>query len=230
MSEEIYLPRRKILAAALAAPIALMSPPVLASAPRQRDWRAVILDRDRYLELERPQSGEKATFCYYRKGEGWDRRGYNIACTLLRDVVSKKTVAIDLKLIDLIFIISAYLRIKQLPGKVLINSGYRTAEFNSKLEGAALNSMHVQAKAADIRIPGVPAEQMAKLAKAIGVGGVGVYQLKNFLHIDTGVVRTWRGAYFAPHQDSWLASHSSLELDMMLSYKEASDHGRIIYA
>ncbi|WP_236043046.1 YcbK family protein [Pseudomonas arcuscaelestis] len=230
MSQETLLSRRQIIAAALSAPIAMTSIPSLAYGSRQRDWRAVLLDRDRFLDLERPQSGEKARFYYYRKGQGWDQRGYAIACTLLRDVVSKKTVQIDAKLLDLLWIASAYLRMKQLPAKILINSGYRTPAFNSSLEGAALNSMHVKAKAADIRIPGVGTEPLANLIKVIGVGGVGTYIAKNFVHLDVGAVRSWRAAVQLPHQDSWLADYSPNDLDRMFARPDVPEHGRIIYA
>lgn len=229
MSQKVVLSRRRVIAAACAVPFAIATPQVLAYEQGQRDWRAVLLDRDRFLDLERPQSGEKARFYYYRKGVGWDSRGYAIACTLLRDVVSRKTVQIDLKLLDLLWIASAYLRVKQLPAKIMINSGYRTAAFNSSLEGAAQNSEHVKAKAADIRIPGVDTEPLANLIKVIGVGGVGTYLTREFVHLDVGRVRSWRGAYNAPHQDSWLAGHSLPELDTMLSSTDVPSHGRIIY-
>ncbi|MCU9528476.1 YcbK family protein [Pseudomonas mosselii] len=230
MSQETLLTRRQILSAAVAAPVAMATVPSISYGAMQRDWRAVLLDRDRFLDLERPQSGEKARFYYYRKGVGWDQNGYAIACTLLRDVVSKKTVQIDAKLLDLLWIASAYLRVKQLPAKILINSGYRTPEFNSSLEGAALNSMHVKAKAADIRIPGVGTEPLANLIKVIGVGGVGTYIAKKFVHLDVGAVRSWRGAVLLPHQDSWLAGYTPEDLDRLFARPDVPEHGRIVYA
>lgn len=235
MSSEPNLLRRRLLAAALATPFALAASPVFArqtpaNENRPRDWRAVILDRDRYLNLARPQANEKATFCYYRKGQGWDQRGYSIACTLLRDVESKRTVQMDPKLVDLLYLIQAYLRQNNLPYAMQINSGYRTAAFNASLEGAAKNSMHIQAKAADIRISGLAPDQIAKLAKAIGVGGVGVYPSKNFIHVDIGIIRTWRGALLDRDLDNWLASYSDLEIDQALAPLDAPESGRIIYS
>lgn len=229
MNVSTLLNRRQILTAAVIAPFASIALPAFANAPGKRDWRAVLLDRDRYLELERPQSGEKATFCYYRKGQGWDQRGYAIACALLRDVESKKVVQMSPSLLDLLFINQAWLRVNNLPHKLIINSGYRTAAFNASLEGAAKNSMHIQAKAADIKIPGVSTEQIAKLAKAIGVGGVGVYPSKGFIHVDIGKVRAWRGAYYSPHEESWLAEHSAQAIDQALYALGEPDGGRIIY-
>ena len=229
MSESILIKRRQILAAAIAAPFAALALPAFASEPRKRDWRAVLLDRDRYLELERPQSGEKASFCYYRRGVGWDQRGYTIACTILRDVESKKVVQMSPKLLDLLFLQVAWLRMNDLPSKLIINSGYRTAAFNASLEGAAKDSMHVQARAADIKIPGVKTEQIAKLAKAIGVGGVGVYPSKGFIHVDIGKVRSWRVGQYTQHEESWLAAYDNQEIDQALQSIEEPDVGRIIY-
>lgn len=219
--------RRQLLLAALAAPVLLSTSPVVAN--NKRDWRAVILDRDRFLQLERPQAGEAATFCYYRKASGWDKQGYSIACSLLRDVHSKRTVAMSPKLIDLLFLLQAWLRINKLPSKILITSGYRTPEYNSTLEGAAKQSMHVRAMAADISIPGVGAEQIAKLAKAIGVGGVGLYPSRNFIHVDIGRVRSWRASLEEPASGDWLAQYSLEEIDQVLAINETPDLNRIVF-
>lgn len=220
--------RRHLLLAALAAPAALLAAPAFAT-PKKRDWRAVILDRDRVLQLSRPQAGESATFCYYRKASGWDRRGYSMACSLLRDVTSKRTVAMSPKLIDLLYLIQAWLRLNKLPSAITVNSGYRTPEYNSSLEGAAKNSMHVRAMAADIRIPGVSTEKIAQLAKAIGVGGVGIYPAKNFIHVDIGRIRTWRAEWYMPVEESWLAEFSFDQIDQALLFDGAPDLNRLVY-
>lgn len=228
MSHEFDPLRRHLIVATLAAPVAFITLPTDAK-PLKRDWRAVILDRDRVLQLKRPQAGEAATFCYYRRATGWDNRGYSIACSLLRDVQSKRTVAMSPKLIDLLFIIQAWLRLNKLPSAIIVNSGYRTPEFNSKLEGAAKNSMHVKAMAADIRIPGVSTDHIAKLAKAIGVGGVGIYPSKGFIHVDIGKVRTWRAAWYSPVEKSWLADFSAFHIDQALAVSDTPDLNRIVY-
>lgn len=98
------------------------------------------------------------------------------------------------KLLDLLYLIQVWLRINRLPYKILVNSGYRTPQHNSKLEGAAKQSLHIKAMAADIRIPGLSVDNLGKLAQAIGVGGVGFYPTKGFIHVDVGKVRTWRVA------------------------------------
>jgi uncharacterized protein YcbK (DUF882 family) len=74
-----------------------------------------------------------------------------------------------------------------------ILSGYRSPQTNENTEGAAKASQHMLGKAIDVRIPGVSAEYLGKLMRWLSRGGVGVYDNRNFVHIDTGRVRTWHG-------------------------------------
>jgi uncharacterized protein YcbK (DUF882 family) len=161
----------------------------------RRDWRAALLDMDRWLHLERRASKDKAIFCYYTKKGGWDARGYHAACYLLRDVQEQKIVSMDKRLIDLLYLIQAWCRVNNRPYIILINSGYRTPEHNKRLKKSALNSQHVLGAAADIRIDGISTQELANIAKAIGVGGVGIYPHDGagFVHVDVGKVRTWIG-------------------------------------
>jgi uncharacterized protein YcbK (DUF882 family) len=57
---------------------------------------------------------------------------------------------------------------------VVITSGYRTATYN-KAVGGALYSQHCYGRAADIRVAGVPMEQLAAYAETLlpGTGGIG---------------------------------------------------------
>jgi len=128
------------------------------------------------------------------------------------------------KLIDLIFLIQAWLRLNKLPSKILVTSGYRTPEYNSTLEGAAKQSMHVRAMAADISIPGVGVEQIAKLAKAVGV-----YPSRNFIHVDIGRVRSWRASLEEPASGDWLAQYSREEVDLALNLSETPDLNRVVF-
>ena len=75
-------------------------------------------------------------------------------------------------------------------------SGYRTQKTNDKLRkrskgGVASKSLHIQARAADIYIPGFSVKKIQKTAIAMSAGGVGIYSRSNFVHIDTGNVRYW---------------------------------------
>lgn len=159
----------------------------------KRDWRAVVLDRDRWLHLERASTGEKGVFRYYVRGRGWESKGYATACYLLRDVTSNVTIKMDKRLIDLLFIIQSWLRLNKLPYVITIISGHRTEKYNATVPGAAKDSEHVKGTAADIKIKGVSTDDLQRLARAIGVGGVGVYTRQGFVHVDVGRIRKWVG-------------------------------------
>ncbi len=156
-----------------------------------RDWRQLLLNRDRWLSIERQATGEKGTFRYYEHGKGFERRGYVAACHLLRDVASNKMIEMDKRLIDLLYLIQSWCRLNKKPYVITIMSGYRTPAYNATVAGAARNSEHTKGTAADIRIAGLSTHDLGVLAKQIGVGGVGFYTGPGFIHIDVGRVRQW---------------------------------------
>jgi zinc D-Ala-D-Ala carboxypeptidase len=68
--------------------------------------------------------------------------------------------------------------------KVVMNSGYRNAFHNSSVGGAD-NSYHTKCMAADFYIPGVPKKDLIAFAMTVhGVGGLGCYPGRNFIHVD----------------------------------------------
>lgn len=82
------------------------------------------------------------------------------------------------------------------PGaEIGIICGYRspwTNEFlRSHTTGVAKNSLHIQAEAIDLRIPGVNTLKLRQAALALHRGGVGYYPHSDFIHVDTGRVRQW---------------------------------------
>lgn len=57
--------------------------------------------------------------------------------------------------------------------------------------GVAKKSFHMQGKAVDIRVEGIDSKVIRSAALSLGRGGVGHYPRSNFVHIDTGRVRSW---------------------------------------
>jgi uncharacterized protein YcbK (DUF882 family) len=75
-------------------------------------------------------------------------------------------------------------------------SGYRCPATNTQLRqtrggGVARNSLHMEGRAIDVRLPGVPLAELRDAAHALRIGGVGYYPDSQFVHIDTGRVRSW---------------------------------------
>jgi uncharacterized protein YcbK (DUF882 family) len=70
---------------------------------------------------------------------------------------------------------------------LIINSGYRSKEYNTKI-GGAVDSYHMLGRAFDVR---ETSQEFIELAKYYSFHGIGVYS--TFTHIDTGPPRTWRG-------------------------------------
>jgi len=77
-----------------------------------------------------------------------------------------------------------------------VTSGLRTPQTNRNTEGAARASFHLPRDgmvfhAVDFRPGSVDLALAAQWARAAGVGGLGLYVSRDFLHADMGNVRHW---------------------------------------
>ncbi len=110
----------------------------------------------------------------------------------LRDFRTSEVHSIDPGLLDLLHGLTDLTGSTQ-PFQVI--SGYRSPATNEMLrhrsEGVAAGSLHMKGQAIDIRLPDVPLATLRKAALAVGRGGVGYYPASDFVHVDTGRVRTW---------------------------------------
>lgn len=99
----------------------------------------------------------------------------------------------DPRVYDLLFDLAA--AVGHAGQEIDIICGYRTPWSNQYLRthtiGVALHSLHMQAEAIDIRMPGVDTYKLREVALALHRGGVGYYPLSNFVHVDVGRVRQW---------------------------------------
>jgi len=156
--------------------------------------------KPRTLSVTRPQSGEKAKVLYWRDGEIIDS-AYQELCHLMRDVNGKQTAPIDPKLFETLWGTQAFVARYGIEQPLEILSGYRTSRSNAKLieQGvpAARQSLHIEGKAADIRIANLNAEVLGGLVRSFRQGGVGFYYRAGpkggWIHADTGLKRTWKG-------------------------------------
>lgn len=112
----------------------------------------------------------------------------------MRDWRQNEVIRIDPRNVD---IMAASHRLMEVDEPYLMLSGYRTAKTNAMLRrrsrAVAKKSMHIQGKAADLRLSSRSVSQMARAASAMSAGGVGRYYRSNFVHMDSGPVRTWGG-------------------------------------
>jgi uncharacterized protein YcbK (DUF882 family) len=76
-------------------------------------------------------------------------------------------------------------------------SGYRSPQTNARLHerstGVAQHSLHIEGRAIDVRMSAVNCADLAAYALDLKRGGVGYYRASDFVHLDTGAFRTWRG-------------------------------------
>jgi len=128
----------------------------------------------------------------YRVGNKYLPEAFERLNYVLRDVRSGEIFPMDPRVIDLMAVIQKKAAQKQ-PIEIL--SGYRSPKTNAGLRqesgGVAKNSFHMYGQALDMRIKGYNTQKLHKLALGLKAGGVGFYPSSDFVHIDTGKVRSW---------------------------------------
>jgi uncharacterized protein YcbK (DUF882 family) len=55
----------------------------------------------------------------------------------------------------------------------------------------ASGSLHLQGRAIDVRLADVASAVLRDAARELRRGGVGYYRSSDFVHVDTGRLRTW---------------------------------------
>ena len=129
----------------------------------------------------------------YRHGEGYDQEALTRLSQYLRDHRTGEIHEYDPRVFDLLHDLTTALGNSDLEIDVIC--GYRTPRSNEFLRthghGVARYSLHMQAMAIDIRVPGVPTAQLRDAALALHRGGVGYYAASDFVHVDVGRVRRW---------------------------------------
>jgi uncharacterized protein YcbK (DUF882 family) len=113
---------------------------------------------------------------------------------VLRDHRNGAVHPIDPALLDLLHAAAA--RCGRDPEFEVI-SGYRSPESNAAMHahsaGVAAKSLHMEGRAIDVRLVGCDIARLRDAGLALGQGGVGYYHGPQFVHLDTGRVRTWVG-------------------------------------
>ncbi|MDD5210593.1 MAG: DUF882 domain-containing protein [Elusimicrobiales bacterium] len=145
------------------------------------------LGGDGELALVRQATGEKVS-ARYRDGKGgYDKAGLAKINRIMRCSLTGRETEIPVKLVELLDAVEDHFGKK---GLILL-SGYRTKKLNRAVSGAARRSLHIASWAADIKVPGRSSAEVRDYLLKLGVGGVGYYPRKGFVHLDVGEVRSW---------------------------------------
>ncbi|PPC90905.1 MAG: Twin-arginine translocation pathway signal [Methylobacter sp.] len=143
------------------------------------------------LALEHSHTGEKLKLTYYENGR-YIKPALKEISYLLRDYNNDHVHTIDPFLLDQLYDLSTLLGTHR---PFYIISGYRSPVTNAVMRkhhrGIAKDSLHMQGRAIDIQIEGIDARRIRNAAVAMQSGGVGYYRQSEFVHLDTGNVRTW---------------------------------------
>ncbi len=172
--------RRFLVTVASALPVLAMPRALLAELPATRALHFVHTHTSERLKVE------------YFSGGTYLPDALSSVDRFLRDFRTGEVHAIEPGLLDLLHQLADATGATR-PFHVI--SGFRSPATNGMLrqrsEGVAAGSLHMKGQAIDIRLEGVPLPQLRAAALALRAGGVGYYPASDFVHVDTGRVRTW---------------------------------------
>ena len=131
----------------------------------------------------------------YRQGDSYIPAALAQLDHFLRDHRTGDVHHYDPRLFDVLHELTASLG--DSGAEINVICGYRSPWSNEFLRtrsphtGVARHSLHMQAEAIDIRLPGIATSAVREAALRLHAGGVGYYPSSNFVHVDVGPVRRW---------------------------------------
>jgi uncharacterized protein YcbK (DUF882 family) len=150
--------------------------------------------REYRLRFYHTHTGERLDVVY-RRGDQYIPEALDKLDYFLRDHRTGDVKHFDPHLFDLLHDLIGSLGDSS--GEINVVCGYRTPWSNEFLRtrsahtGVARRSLHMQAEAIDIRLPGIPTLALRDAALSLHRGGVGYYRSSDFVHVDVGPVRHW---------------------------------------
>ncbi|MGD0586889.1 MAG: DUF882 domain-containing protein [Oryzomonas sp.] len=147
---------------------------------------------DGSLSLYNTHTRERLSVVFRRPDGTYDTDALNALNWIMRCHVTNQQTVMDVNAIEYLNLVD-----KKLGGgnEIHIISGYRTPSYNSFLKSkcgrVAGHSLHLVGKAIDIAVPGIGLDKVRHTAVALRLGGVGYYPGDGFVHIDSGMFRTW---------------------------------------
>jgi uncharacterized protein YcbK (DUF882 family) len=147
----------------------------------------------RRLHFVNMHTGESLETSYFERGS-YQPAELGRMDWLLRDHRSGDVMPIDRRLFDLLHELA--MTAGREPRYQVI-SAYRSPATNAMLaattDGVSARSLHMEGRAIDVRLVGLPTATFCDLALARRAGGVGYYPKSDFVHLDLGRVRSWTG-------------------------------------
>ncbi len=145
-----------------------------------------------HLNLYHTHTGERLSVTYRDARGEYDLDAIDAMNRLLRCHHTDEVRQIDLRTIEFL----AHVDRRLGAGKEIhIVSAFRSPAYNEQLRRqgrrVADNSLHLQGRAIDFRIPATPLKTLRSIALDLRFGGVGYYPGSEFLHLDSGTFRTW---------------------------------------
>jgi uncharacterized protein YcbK (DUF882 family) len=150
--------------------------------------------REYRLHFFHTHTGQRLNLVY-RRGDTYVPEALEELDAYLRDHRTGDVHHFDPRLFDLLHQLTASLN--DSGGEIDVVCGYRAPSSNEFLRtshahsGVARHSLHMQAEAIDIRLPGIPTSVVRDAAVRLHRGGVGYYRSSDFVHVDVGRVRQW---------------------------------------
>lgn len=149
--------------------------------------------RGRCIGFRNLHTDERLEVEYFRNGE-YVPEAFSAIEGCLRDFRTGERHAIDAHLMDYLTDVARALGVD---ASFSVISGYRSPQTNAALRerssGVAQHSLHMDGRAIDVRLAGVDCARLAAHALDLRRGGVGYYRASDFVHLDAGAFRTWRG-------------------------------------
>lgn len=171
------------------------SSPVTAGSQETAVGRETASDRPavKRIALLNLHTAERLDLVFFRDG-AYVPEALAAIEVLLRDFRNDERHAIDPALMDYLYDVASTIGVDPV---FRVISGYRSPQTNERLRekssGVSRHSLHMQGRAIDVRVAGVDCADLAAHALALSRGGVGYYRQSDFVHLDTGAFRTWRG-------------------------------------
>ncbi|MGQ0428614.1 MAG: DUF882 domain-containing protein [Gammaproteobacteria bacterium] len=147
----------------------------------------------RWVRVHNTHTGEDLEVAYF-DGGAYVPAELGRLDWVLRDYRTSEVLAMCQELFDLMYGLALEAGVE--PHYEII-SAYRSPATNAMLaettDGVSSQSLHMEGRAIDLRLTGLPTAQLRDLALARRAGGVGYYPKSDFVHLDLGRVRSWSG-------------------------------------